>query len=206
MSENPTNEYIEEPTFSEKDQADLDKLLADEPVPEYHTLLEVWTNILSGANLDANRRVTMKWANGIIGQYQGLGFGDMKDFTEVYFGIIEDMVAILEFEIASDEDCLKPSTPADDVELNAAHYKNLLGAWQQAMLVRELGWDCESPTAAHEIAALAEAHKVFFGSNGLTGHLEALKFDFTEADQQDLADILAGTIEAHEAALAKAGK
>lgn len=206
MSENPINEYIEPAEFTEQDQADLDKLLAEQEKPEYHTLLEVWKNILSKANLDANRRVTMKWANGIVGQYQGVGFGDMKAFTEIYFDLIDDMVKILEFEISTDEDCLKPDNPADDIELNSSHYKNVLTLWQQSMLQRELEWDCESPTAALEIAALAETHKVFFGSNGLTGHLEALSFDFTEDDQQELANVLAGTVEAFEASLLEAAE
>lgn len=196
MSENNEPvEFIEEAgVLSERDQAELAALLGKEPEEgEYHTLLEVWTEILKQSNLEANRKVTMKWAQGIVSQYMGIGFSDLGRFTEKYFAKVQEMTDILAYEISTDEDCLKPSKPGEDIEHNEIHYKNLVNAWQQAFLISELEWDYASPDAALDIAALAEAHKVFFGQNGILSHLEAIQFTFTEEDATALAELLSET-------------
>lgn len=187
-------EHIEMPedlVLSDKDQADLDKLLAEQPPIEYHTVLKVWHEILKPENRETAKDITMQWANGIVAQYAGVGFGDMPAYRDAYFALFDDMYAILEYEIDSDEECLNHSDVAEDREHNGHHYLNLLTQWQLAFLRKELEWDCTASTAAIDIAALSEVHKVFFGQTGLTGHLEAIQFEFTEADQQDLADSLA---------------
>jgi hypothetical protein len=196
MSETQPTEFIEEPTdgLTERDLADLAALSGEAaPEMEYHTLLEVWTEILKRGNLDANRKVTMKWATGIVGQYPGVTFGDLGRYTDIYFAKVQEMADILAYEISTDEDCFKPSKPGEDAELNATHYKNLIFAWQQAFLVSELEWDFEDPDAALYIAALSEAHKIFFGPNGLLGHLEAIQFVFDEDDSAALAELLTET-------------
>jgi hypothetical protein len=193
MSDHEYTERIEGPddvVLSEQDEADLAKLLEEKPEMEYHPVLRVWQEILKQDNLDANMDITMQWANGIVAQYQGIGFGDMPMYRDRYFELVGQMVDILDFEISTDEDCLTYTTPEEDRVENAHHYKNLLRDWQCLFLRTELEWDCTSPRAAVDIAALAEVHKVFFGQQGLTGHLEAIKFEFTEADQEHLAEAL----------------
>lgn len=189
--QNQPTEYIElpeEPVLTEQDQKDLEKLLAEET---YHPVLKVWTELLKEENLDANSEISMNWANNIVAQYQGVGFADMPAHRDRYFELVRELREILEVEVSYRENCLTDATSiAEDTELNGASYLNLLIQWQRFFLRTELEWDCTSPTAATDISALSEVHKLFFGATGLTGHLEAIKFEFTEDDQQLLVDAL----------------
>jgi len=186
-------EYIEPPELelTDQDQADLEKLLTEQPEQEYHTILKVWKEVLKPENRKGSASdITMQWANGIVTKYAGIGFGDMVAYRDAYFALFDVMYDVLLFEIEQDVDCFEPSTKEEDVENNGYHYLNLLREWQLAFLRKELEWDCTAPTAAVDIAALAEVHGVFFGPTGLTGHLEAIQFEFTESDQGDLAAAL----------------
>lgn len=158
--------------------------------PAFHPVLEVWREVLKPAALEAQKKVTPQWASRMVASYSCLTFADMNQMRDRYFGKIAQLAAIVDLEIATDSDCLSYDKPEDDAAENAAHYKNILLQWQLQFLQWELEWDTVDPHAAVELAAISEVHKMFFGQTGLTAFLDNIKFEYTEADQADLADAL----------------
>jgi hypothetical protein len=155
--------------------------------PKYHTILQVWREVLRPAADEAKKRITPQWANRIVTSYTGVSFGDMADFKDLYFGKIMELDQVLLAEIEADDECLNAATPEEDVEQNTFHYINVLTDWQKTFLSWELDWDCTHPDAALELAAIAEVHKMFFEQTGLVALLDQIKFEFTDADREQLA-------------------
>jgi hypothetical protein len=184
------NDPVESIEMSEKDEADLKALLEGSVEPDFHTVLEVWREVLKNGPELAKEKVTPQWATKIVSQYSGIGFVDMEDVQTRYFGKIAELANILDIEIKSDKDCLTYTTFEDDKIENAHHYKNLLRDWQLTFLQWELDWETVSHDAAIELCAISEVHKMFFGPTGLTAYLDNIQFEFTEQDQQDLAEAL----------------
>jgi hypothetical protein len=160
------------------------------PTPQFHTVLEVWREVLKPAEAERTKRVTPQWANRIVGAYQGITFADMEGFRDLYFGRLGELNQILLDEIASDEDCLTYATAEEDLENNHGHYKALLFNWQLHFMGWELAWECTSATAEIELAVISEIHKMFFGDTGITPFLESIRFEFTDADQHELTAAL----------------
>jgi hypothetical protein len=165
-----------ETTMTEQDEKDLATLLGEAGDMTYNPVLRIWQEIL--------------WANGICGKYQGMTFALMPAFVALYFDFMARLVEVLEVEISTDPDCLKWHSVEEDLEENAGHYKALLTDWQKTILAAELAWDPTHAEAPAYVAALGEISQFFFGEIGLTGHLGAIGFNFTEEDQQKLAEAL----------------
>ena len=178
--------------LTDQDLRDLELLGSTDgdTVPSYHTILEVWREVLKPAAVEARKKVTPRWASNMVAQYAGVTFADCNELRDRYFAKIAELLNILTLEIGTDPDCLSYTTPEDDALENSTHYKNLLLQWQLAVLNWEMEWDCTQPHAGAEIAAISEVHKMFFGDTGLTQFLDNIKFEFTEDDQQQLADAL----------------
>ena len=156
----------------------------------YHTVLEVWQQVLAPAEAERSAHITPQWATRITTSYNGVALYDMVDFRDLYFDKVLEFAGILDDEIATDDECLNLTSPEEDVEHNGHHYLNVLINWQKAFLQWELDWDCMSDTAAVEIAAMSEVHRMFFDQNGFIALLDQIKFEFTDADRDLLADIL----------------
>lgn len=189
----PKNPEVEE-TFehddlSEKDKADLAALDSLEDI-EYHTLLEVWTALLEPAAAELGKRVHPQWATRTISQYPEMTFAAMPLFRDLYYGKLGEMKKILADEIASDDRCLDRKERVEDATDNATHYKNLLLLWQMQIQEWEIAWDTAHPDAPADLASISEVHKLFFGEMGIVQHLSEIGFEFTEDDQQVLADAL----------------
>lgn len=156
----------------------------------YHTILEVWREILKPAEGELAKKIAPQWANRIVATYQGVGFADVADFRDLYFSKIIELARILDLEIEGDDECLKFTTAEEDVKFNSHHYINVLTDWQKTFLTWELDWDTTHPDAAIELAAISEVHKMFFEQTGILGLLEQIKFEFTDADRDALAAAL----------------
>jgi hypothetical protein len=184
--------------MSEYDKADTEFEITDEAIegfidnhggemPPFNPVLRVWREVLAPAAGEADAKVTPQWANRMVTSFQGLEYGQMNVFRDRYFGKILELAALLNEEIDSDEDCLTYHSPEEDVEHNSGHYRNLLTSWQLAILGWEMAWETTDEYAAVELAAISEVHKMFFGPTGITAYLDNIKFEYTEADQQQLA-------------------
>ena len=171
--------------FSDQDKKDLEALGIKEPA-NFHTVLEVWREVLKPAAEEATKKITPAWANRIVSSFKELTFADMVEFHDEYFRKLDELNGILLDEIASDEDCLTYATPEEDAAENSQHYKNLLRDWQMAVMQWELDWHPSDPLAAVKIAAISEVHRMFFGDVGLVPYLDNIKFEYTEDDQAEL--------------------
>lgn len=192
--EHPETTVRETIEISEQDREDLAKLDAeqlDTPDPTYHPVLQVWREILKPAREEMAKRITPQYASRIVQSYQDVGYNDMPEMRDRYYGKIIELLEILEAEIATDPDCLTYATPEEDVLENRAHYLNLLRDWQLQFLRWELDWETSDPHAGVELAAISETHKAFFGQTGVTQFLENIKLEVGEAEQTALANALA---------------
>lgn len=185
------DESIEPSTQDELDLAKLHALPGGElPEPTWHSVLEVWRESLRPAADEATKPITPKWASKIVSTYQGVGFADMVYFRDQYFAKIQLMLQILLDEIDTDDECLKITSPEEDVAANSQHYRNVIQAWNLELHSWELDWDTTSPHAAVDIAVITEVYHMFFGPMSLTNYLDNIKFEFTEADQEALRQAL----------------
>ncbi|MGV0949424.1 MAG: hypothetical protein ACOYB3_02040 [Azonexus sp.] len=153
----------------------------------YHTILEVWREVLKPARTERTAKITPQWANRIVSTYRGLEFADMVKFRDHYFDKIAELEDILLGEIETDDECLNVTKPEEDVENNSHHYINVLTNWQKTFLSWELDWDCTDDCAAAELAAISEVHRMFFDQNGITALLDQIKFEFSDNDRDLLA-------------------
>jgi hypothetical protein len=181
--------------LSDQDVLDIVQLQSEpdglEPEPQaFRPILHIWHEVLKPAASEADAKVTPQWATRICAEYSQLRFDMMNEFRDIYFGKLAELNVILEDEIASDDECLTYTESEDDAKFNAHHYKNLLLQWQLSFLEWEMDWDCTTPYAAIELAAISEAHKMFFGQVGITAFLDNIGFEYTEDDSQLLATAL----------------
>ena len=181
--------------LTEQDQADLDTMWAEpsgehhEP-PAYHTLLEVWREVLRPIDDERTKPPTAQWCSRTISAYQGIGFADMYKFRDCYFDSLQELREILLEEISSDPECLTWASPEEDVEHNGHHYLNLLLQWQLTIQEWELAWDCTDVDAAIKLGAIGEVYKLVFGQTGITAYLDNIRFEFTESDQELISSAL----------------
>lgn len=177
--------------FSEQDEADLAALgvtTGDEPT--FHPILKVWKEVLSNLPAQVDEKITPQYAMRICQTYPQLTFADMNKVRDAWHQKMEAFRQVLLETIDSDEDCFTPTTPEEDKAQNSKHYRTLLLEWQRLLLRWEMGWDCEDPEAAVDIASTAEVHSFFFSTTGLTAHLQNIQFDYTEADQAEVAAMI----------------
>ena len=173
-----------------EEQLTIQEALDEAEETTYHTILEIWREVLKPAAQEAQARITPQWANRICSAYRELNFADMPVFKNLYFDLIDEFTTILDVEIDGDEECLNLTSPAEDVEHNGKHYLQVLIDWQRAILTWELSWECTDVTAAATLAAISEVHRMFFDNTGLTSLLDNINFEITDDDRDLLASAL----------------
>lgn len=181
--------------MTSQDEEDIHRLYSEPDgieTPTFHPVLEVWREVLVPIETEAVANITPQWATRIVTSFAGVTFADMLEFQERYFTKLREFRDILTTEIDGDPECLSYSTPEEDVEHNAHHYKNVMMLWQMALLQWELDWDTADPMAATELAAISEVHKMFFGNVGMTAYLDNIGLQFNDDDQAELLEALEG--------------
>ena len=158
--------------------------------PSYHSILQIWREVLEPSGKAAVEKPTPAYCNRIITSYPEVRYADMVRFRDLFYSRIDELKAILATEIESDDNCLKHLTAEEDAEFNGQHYKNLLRDWQLAILEWEKDWHCEDTDAAISLATISEIHKMFFGQTGLTSMLDNIPFEYTDADREELGQAL----------------
>lgn len=163
---------------------------ADTPIK--HTVLEMWLKILLPSRDERGSRITPQQATRLIGTYPGLTFKDLPRFQELFYDLVEEMLSLLETVIESDSEALNRTGEGEDAEENASLYHLLVVEWQKIILREELDWKPTDDDAAERLAAMAEVHRMFFDRTGLTALLDEIKFEFTDADRENLSEELDG--------------
>lgn len=164
----------------------VEDILAEAQDAAYHSLLETWQRILQPSGEVRMEPITPQWSLRIINKFPQIGFADMPEFRDAFYDLLEEMYDGLVSEIDSDDECFNVDSPEEDVERNGHHYLNVLFTWQKIILGRELDWNCESATAAIDVAVMSEVHRMFFDGTGITALLDQIGFQFTEDNQQQL--------------------
>lgn len=167
--------------------ADISHLFPSDEGPSYHTILEVWSKYLEPAESQRDERITPQWAIRVCQRHPGMEFSLMPEFQERFYGKLMEIEELLKEEIDSDPECLRHTTPEEDRELNALHYKNLLLVWQLRFVDWEKAWDCTDEHAAPELAAISEVHRMVFADDGIIAFLDNIKFEYTDDDRDALA-------------------
>jgi hypothetical protein len=182
------------------DQPIKDSAIADfiDGEPSFHTILQVWQEVLRPAQAAASEQITPQWASRICGKYTQLEFSDMPQFRDRYFGKIAELEGVLHAIIEADDEALNQTTPEEDAQYNAGNYITALTQWQITLLGWELDWDCTDPAAAAELAAISEVHTMFFGDVGLTSLLDQINFEFTDLHRDALGLALLNYKESRE--------
>lgn len=179
----------------DKDDLTVEDIISDANQAPYHTILEVWREVLKPAEAESRKRITPQWATRVIASYSGLTYADMPAFRDYYFTSIISLGWVLENVIAEDDECLNLHTPEEDLEHNNHHYLSVLINWQLQFMQWEIEWEPTDPDAAVKVAALGEVHKMFFDPQGLTALLDQIDFQFTDDDRDLLASALKDMIE-----------
>jgi hypothetical protein len=155
--------------------------------PPFHTILEVWREVLRPAATERNKRITAQWANRIVATHVGLTYADMQDFREAYFDGIQHLADILDEVIDENPECLNVEDAEEDRVVNDMRYITVLTRWQKAILGWELDWDVTSDWAAVEIAAIDEVHRMFFDQTGLVALLDQIGFELGDDGREALS-------------------
>lgn len=174
-------ETIEQP---DEASAEVAELIGNPP--EHHAILEGWRAILSAAPAEGAKKIAPGWAMKIVSAHPQVKLSEIGLFRDIFFQKIAEMSKILDYEIASDDECLKRLTIESDKDENSVHYINVITNWQLQIAQWELDWDFAQPDAGVEIAAIAEIQSMFFSQIGITALLDNIGFDFTPADQEEL--------------------
>ena len=157
---------------------------------EYRTILELWAAVLKPAEGELGKKVLPQWGSRIVGNYPEISFKDLNDFRDMYYRRVMDLADILDYQIATDDECLKRISAEEDAQLNGLLYRTIIIEWQKQFLTWELDWDCTHPFAAISLASMAEVHKMFFSPEGLIGLLDQIDIQFTDDDREALAEEL----------------
>lgn len=172
---------------------DLDGLVAEAGKLGYHTILEIWTELLRPAESERSKPIAPQWASKMLGLHAGLTFQDMGDLRDRYFDKIIDLRDLLAAVVSEDDEAFNRISAEEDATLNRHHYLTVLFGWQQRILLWELEWDWAAPSAATELAAISEVHKMFFADQGITALLDQIGFQFDDEDRSALVAMLEDT-------------
>lgn len=190
-----SNETIETPEIPDTaaEVIDMFNRGAEPEAPAYHTILEVWREVLVPATVEATKKPAPPWAAKMVQLYPQLSYPDCVDLRDRYFAKLQSIRDIIDLEIAANPGCLDYTTAEDDVAENTEIYESILMTWQALVLQWELEWDCTATGAAAELASISEAHKTMFGDSGRSGlsaFLDNIKFEYLESTQATISEAL----------------
>lgn len=170
----------------EEAELTVEDILSEGEKVEYHTILQVWSEVISASKEVRKEKINPQWASRVTAAHRQVYYQDMPEYRDLYYDKIDQLFEALQAEIETDDECFNHHSAEEDLEHNAVHYINVVFSWQKVILSWELDWDCTSPSAAVEIASIIEVHKMFFGDTGMVTLLDQINLEFTEDMQQQL--------------------
>lgn len=184
-----TNETAEQ--LTPEDEAAIIASLTEGDTPTLsHTVLEIWSEILSNLETEEKSRTSPVVATRIVRSWPGMQYRDIPRYWELYYTLMREMRDALMAVIRSDEDCF--SHVEDDAEENRDLYLEVLFQWSDIVGQWEENWDLQSEDAVAHVAAIADCGAFFIGEQGLAAHLsqEQVGFRYTEEDRVALTQRL----------------
>ena len=193
MTDHIHDEAAEDTSVTAVDTPEVsDDAWADASEPQ-HTLLRVWSEVLS--NLDAIRAegVPMALAGRIVSQWPQISFQETPIFHDMYHDLLLKFRDELDAVIAENPGASEVSAE-EDLEHNYKHYKRLVIEWNILLDQAELQWEATSEHSHVMYAAIVDARQFLFSRNGFAGHLEQIGFTL------DVEEIQQAILEAREGA------
>lgn len=179
-----------EPTLNDQDVADLNSIGIDVPESgKKFTLLETWRELMKSTDISRAAHVEPGDAALMLRKWPFLKVQDIPAYQTALHDILDEARALVDFEIEADDEAL--GRVDDDAEGNKEHYLNLLLSWQLLIQHHSLDFNVADDDAHIQLAAIADAHNMLLGENGLVGHLDAINFNFTEQESEELQVLLA---------------
>lgn len=173
-----TSQKIDE-KLSEQDRADLASLGlgpdAQDETPEQHSLLRVWSEVLSNIEDAAAEPVSMGVAGKIVAGWPQISFQETERYHELYHDYLLDVRSLLEATIADHPGAID-HMEADDIAENFEIYKALVISWNIRLDELEQAWRATDEDSHVVFAALVDARGFLFSRTGFAGHLEARGF------------------------------
>lgn len=144
-----------------------------------HTLLEVWTGVLSNIERSEQERITLSTAVRLLNKHADLQMRELPRYFQRYHELLRELrwVVSEEVEAAGEEAFRRVEHDAED---NYAHYFNILVNWMKLANGWELMWDVSIPYANAEGAAIIDAYEFALGERGLAAQLDAIGFDWSD--------------------------
>ena len=162
-------------------------VIPEDPAP--HSILEVWSSILSNIESESKVPVSIKQAAKITGTWPKIAIWECDRFHVMYYEYLTEMRDILDAEIASDPQCFSRTGEAD-AEDNWHHYMNLNLLWITATREWEKEWRCAEPESHIRMAALVEAGSFVIGPQSIMALLEQIGFRIDVEDAETMTEIL----------------
>ena len=187
------SDNTEDVQLSTQDEADL-ALMEALSQPVEHTLLRVWSEVLSNIDKVAAEKVSPVIANKIVSSWPKLSFQDVPRYHDLYHAMLRLYRDELQQIIDDNPGALKHTAPAgqegSDAIENRAIYLEVLFQWHMINVRLEKNWNASDPDSHVQIAAIADSAAFTIGPNGLTQHLAQpqVGFNWGDEDQQALQE------------------
>lgn len=145
------------------------------------TVLEAWWELLKRVPVEKELPITMDMVIPVINNFPWLQLYDVPTHFKTFYKLLGEALEILTFEIESEPECLERGE--DDAELNHGHYLNVLIGWNKMLKVQAETWDVSALSAGAEMSGTISANEFLVGANGLTAHLGAIDFQYSNEDR-----------------------
>jgi len=176
-----------EPELSEQDKADLNDLYGvDADDAPRHTLLRIWSELLSNIEKSANEKISMGIAGRIVASYPKITFQETQRYHELYHEYLLDIRELLLATINDHPGCADVP-PDDDLAENYELYKALIISWNLHLDSIEREWVAEDPESHIKFGALVDVRGNLFSQMGLAGHLDTIGF---KMDTEEIVNAL----------------
>ena len=159
------------------------------PDPEPHSILEIWSSILSNIEAEEEIPVSVKQAAKITAMWPKLEVQDCSAYQALYYEYLKEMRAVLEHEISTDPDCFS-RVGEEDGELNWHHYMNVNLTWVSLTRQWEKSWNSDDWNSHISMAALADAGSFCVSSEGIISMLQHNHFQLDPVDMEWMQEIL----------------
>ena len=149
-----------------------------------HTLLEMWEEILSHAETEKKAQVLPSEALRILQQWPMLTARELPAFYEEFYRLLGR--GLYHVQKVREKYPEHVNHVDDDAEFNHDAYVEVLQLWTEEINTAQQTWHLQMQYPMANAAALANASGFLVGDTGLVAHLDAIGFELTDEDKEQL--------------------
>lgn len=147
----------------------------DAPQEEGHSLLRIWSEVLSNVERARDEGVNMSVAGRIVSSWPQISFQETAIYHNMYHEILLELRELLIKTIRDNPGAIDHMEKAD-MELNHKLYEQLVIDWNILLDEYELEWNAQDEDSHIWYAAIVDARVFLFNREGFAGHLESRGF------------------------------